>query len=207
MADSPPHPQVVNCLDLLRHVVAVPCPGMTATVALDWYKTPEEGVDPRYWSNTTVGALIKRAKYLFKYDPDRQDEIGRLIVGGLVAVIEVHPLYAAADSILGVPGHDRSQLSFGARIAPTLHDVLGLELISVRQRDPYRPEMKNLDPAAQAAALRGQFRVVGDLAGRTTIGADDVLRSGSSMRALAAAARAAGATRTLGLAAVRTMRA
>ena len=46
-----------------------------------------------------------------------------------------------------------------------------------------------------------------DLTGRAAIVADDVLRSGTSLRAVARAARSAGAKSVLGIAAVRTLRA
>ena len=206
VADTPPDPRIKDCLDILCHVVSVPCPEITAMVVLDWYKDPEGEVDPQLWRNTTAGELTSRAKYRYSHNAYRQAEVGRVLVGAMVTVIEALPHYAAADAVLGVPGHDRSQVSFGARIAPTLQEALNLPHVRVQPRDSYRPQMKSLAPAERVAALKDQFTIAADLTGKVVIIADDVLRSGSSLRAVAQAARAAGAVRTLGIAIVRTMR-
>src|SRR6185437_4835495 len=48
-----PSPNIVRLLDLLKAVVTLPTPGGTEfALALDWYKIPQEGIDPFEWANT-----------------------------------------------------------------------------------------------------------------------------------------------------------
>ena len=52
-------PPVRQLLDLLREIVSVPSPhGVDFVLALDWYKDPVQGADPRTWPNTKAGELV-----------------------------------------------------------------------------------------------------------------------------------------------------
>lgn len=79
-------------------------------------------------------------------------------------------------------------------------------MIKVGSTSPFRPEAKNLDAAQRASMLAGQFSLPFGALGKSALIIDDVFQSGSSMAAVARAARASGVVAVQGLCCVRTMR-
>lgn len=79
-------------------------------------------------------------------------------------------------------------------------------MIRVTARSAFRPEVKDLEESERLNSLSGEFSVLWALNGQPVLIADDVFRSGTSMGAVAAAARKAGAGKIYGICGVRTMR-
>lgn len=194
-------------LDLLSTVITLPeLPHTHSAVVIDWYKIPQDGVDPYSWANTDVGDLVNRGKYRTKFDPVLQTQVGRELCAQMCDVVTIHPLLRAAHAVLDVPGHDSSHVSFGSRVAATVARDTQKTFVKVGTRDAFRPPAKSIIAAERAAALQGQFSVGVSLEGQDVIIVDDVFHSGQSMAAVANAAVTAGARTVYGFCAVRTMR-
>ena len=199
--------EIERMLDLLTSAITLPAPrGMDTTLALDWYKVAEEGVDPRSWSNTTAGDWVSQGKYWYRSGPQHQQNLGRRAAQALVEAVRRHPALAVATVVADVPGHDAQQVSFGSRLAKTVAQDTGRAFVRVSCTTPFRPEAKNVTEAQHTAVLHGSFRVLESLRGARVLVVDDVFRSGRSMAEVARACRAAGAMSVSGLCVVRTMR-
>ena len=105
-----------------------------------------------------------------------------------------------------IPGHDSTRVSFGSRMATTIAHRRGIPIIKVAAKSEFRPEAKNLEESERLNFLHGQFSVPYRLDGQRVLIADDVFRSGTSMGAVASAARDVGAEEVYGICGVRTMR-
>jgi hypothetical protein len=190
--------------DLLSEAVTLPSlPSVDFAIAMDWYKVPADGVAPRDWRNTPDGQRVHVGKY-WTSSPEARAQAGRSLVRRLVAVIGRHPILASADVVVAVPGHDRTYLSFGERIAASVSRGLGLPLVAVTTPHEFRPPAKEL-PAGNDAVWSAFF-VAEDLAGATALIVDDVFHTGRTMSAVGSAVMRAGASWACGLVAVRTMR-
>ncbi|MGH3564812.1 MAG: hypothetical protein ACRDRH_02005 [Pseudonocardia sp.] len=199
--------ETTRLLTLFSEVITLPALShLAGAIALDWYKQPLYDIDSREWPNTEVGELISRGKYKYEFDPQPQAQVGRDVVGRMCRAIVSHPGLRAADVVLNVPGHDSSQVSFGGRMAATVARDTRKPHVRVRAKDSFRPSAKSAEPEQRAEAVRGQFSVSQSLDGMTALIADDIFRSGESMREVARAAAAAGANIVYGICAVRTMR-
>jgi len=191
--------------DLLSEVITLPSvESVDFAIAMDWYKIPADGVDPREWRNTPDGERVHVGKY-WTSSPDARAEAGRSLVRRLVAVVGRHPVLASADVVVAVPGHDRTYLSFGEQIAGSVSGVLGRPLVKVMTPHEFRPPAKDL-PTGGNKAVRSAFSVAENLSGATALIVDDVLHTGGTMSAVGSAVMRAGASRACGLVAVRTMR-
>ncbi len=93
---------------------------MSVALALDWYKIPAEGIEANEWPNTPTGQMVSRGKYR-KEKPRTVEAAGRWLVQRLDEVVTRHPMLATAEVVVVVPGHDRTLLSFGERLAATVH--------------------------------------------------------------------------------------
>jgi predicted amidophosphoribosyltransferase len=171
---------------------------------LDWYKKPEEDVNPYYWDNTPIAQLISSGKYKYKNDGDMQSRVG--LVDLMCGAIERHGILTRATVVLDIPGHDGTRVSFGSRMAATIARRQGIPMIKVAAKSEFRPEAKNLEESERQDFLDDQFRVPQSLDGQRVLIADDVFRSGTSMGAVASAARDVGAAKVYGICGVRTMR-
>lgn len=199
--------EIVALLELLTRVITLPAlEHVGAAYALDWYKVPQEGVDPYSWSNTDVGQLVNSGKYRYRSNPQEQARVGRALVGRLCAAVSPHPTLASAEVILDVPGHDTARVSFGSRVAATVAKDTQKRFVSTECRQPYRPEAKSLSSQQIAAMIRNQFYVAERLDGKAVLIVDDVFHSGQSLQEVARAARIAGAASVNALCGVRTMR-
>lgn len=205
---NPDVPGPVNALlDLLTGVVCLPSPpNVDFALALDWYKKPEEGVNPYDWSNTPTAQLVYSGKYRYKNNDDMQSRVGLQFVDLMCGTIERHGILAQATVVLDIPGHDRTRVSFGSRAAATIARRRGIPMVRVAAKSEFRPEAKNLEESERPNFLDDQFSVPKRLDGQQVLIADDVYRSGTSMRAVASAARDAGAWKVYGICGVRTMR-
>ena len=97
-------------LGLLIEVVCLPSPlNVDIALALDWYKKPEEGVNPYYWDNTPTAQLISSGKYKYKNDGDMQSQVGLQLVDLMCGAIARHGILAQATVVLGVRLFDRCQ--------------------------------------------------------------------------------------------------
>jgi predicted amidophosphoribosyltransferase len=181
-------------------------PNVDFAFALDWYKKPEEDVDPNYWENTPTAQLVSSGKYRYKNNGDMQSRVGLQLVDLMCGVIERHGILTQATVVLDIPGHDSTRVSFGSRIASTIAHRRGIPMIKVAAKSKFRPEAKNLEISRRLNSLDDEFTVPQRLDGQRVLIADDVFRSGTSMRAVASAAHDVGATRVYGICGVRTMR-
>lgn len=198
---------VQQLLEVLGKVISLPTPpNLHTALALDWYKRPIEGVDSFDWPNTEIGDLVNCGKYRYKWNPERQAEVGRELVDRMCDVIDKHLLLRGVDVILDVPGHDSTQVSFGSRMAATVAKNFSLPTARVNARDQFRPPAKNLSSGYGSQLLSGHFFVGRSLSDQAALIVDDVFRSGDSMNEAARAALHAGVVRVHGFAAVRTMR-
>jgi hypothetical protein len=203
-----PSASVVTLLGLLGDVISLPeLEFVDFAMALDWYKIPEEGVDPRLWANTPDAELVREGKYLNPYNAELQAKAGLALVERLCGVISRHTVLQRCTVVLDIPGHDASRVSFGSRLAHTVAIRHGWPFIKVRSRLPFRPPAKNREPSNQVHITPEQLIVPDQVNGHAALIVDDVFRTGQSMRAVGAAARRLGAGKIFGLCCVRTMRA
>jgi len=204
-----PLPRTLSLIDLLSRVLTLPSGSdVDFALALDWTKTPVEGVDPTQWPSTQIYDLVRRGKYGLRDprdEPERR-QVGLELVRRLCTVIDEHPLLRAVDAIVAVPGHDAKQVSFGGRVATTVALHRGARLVRCSSVAPFRTPAKDLDPKVRASIIDGQFRCLEGLDEQTVLIVDDLYGSGTTVGEAARAARAAGAVRVASLCGVRTMR-
>ena len=193
-------------LTLLKQVIVLPRPdGLdVGAIALDWYKIPQEGIDPRQWPNTPAGGLVNGGKYRSRTDGRRAATYGIPLVDRMCGAIDHHGLLRGATVVLDIPGHDSTYVSFGSRVAATVAQRLNVPMVRVSSRSGFRPPAK--DGGAAAVLVDGEFYLDADLSNEAVLIVDDVFRSGTSMGLVARAARAAGAKSVAGICAVRTLR-
>jgi hypothetical protein len=199
--------EVRQLLKLLGEVVSLPSlPPLRFAVALDWYKTPVDGMDSRSWPNTDAGELVYKGKYVYKMNEEQKSITGRNLAGRICNAIGRHAGLNGAEVILNVPGHDRNVVSFGPRLAATVAKYRKMPTLRVTAKSEFRPEAKSLSPMERAVFLRDEFIVPPEIRGRSALIVDDVFRSGGSMAAVARAAHEAGAREIFGICPTRTMR-
>lgn len=199
--------EVRQLLELLGGVVSLPSlQPIKFAIALDWYKTPVDGVNSNNWPNTEIGDLVSRGKYLYKTQEEQKGIVGRNVAGRICYAISRHAALNSAEVILNVPGHDRNVVSFGPRLAATVAKYKRMPSLRVAAKSEFRPEAKSLSPMERAMFFRDEFIVPPEIRGRSALIVDDVFRSGGSMVAVAKAAHEAGAREIFGICATRTMR-
>jgi predicted amidophosphoribosyltransferase len=199
--------EVRQLLELLGEVISLPSlPPIRFAIALDWYKIPVDGVDPRNWPNTEAGELVNRGKYLYKIREEQKAMVGRNLAGRICNAIGRHAALNSAEVILNVPGHDRNVVSFGPRLAATVAKYRRIPNLRATGKSEFRPEAKSLSPMERAMFFDYEFIVPPEVYARSVLIVDDVFRSGGSMAAVARAAREAGAREIFGICPTRTMR-
>jgi hypothetical protein len=171
---------------------------LDCAVAFDWYKIPPQDDSPK-WPNTPSGELIYRGKY-WGAGSDRT-AARRALISRYVDLIESHPLYRNCTSIVTVPGHAANGNSFAEQLAARVAEMSGKYLIKTESPGGPRPQAKESTSEIAVGHFALPTQVEGDV-----IILDDVYRSGTTMNAVARAAKMAGASRSFGLTAVRTMR-
>jgi Phosphoribosyl transferase domain len=207
-ADGPVRGDVAELLTLLQAVLSLPSPACIDTaIALDWYKHPDDAVDPLSWPNTEIGELIYRGKYVYRHRPRPQAQAGRELVRLICNAVRSHPCLRQATIILDVPGHDSAQVSFGSRLAESVARALSIPMTRTSALAGFRPPAKGTELAERRTSIEGQFVLERDLRSQRALIVDDVYRSGISMAETGRAARAVGAVRVDGIVPVRTLRA
>ncbi|MGW9196591.1 phosphoribosyltransferase [Micromonospora chersina] len=192
---------LVPLLELLKKYLTINATDyFDFAIAFDFYKIPEDGVDPQKWKNSKPAELISQGKYK-KYAPlVRWNAISRL-ANGSAAVMRQHPLLAECPTVICFPGHKDDGKSFGEQYAAKVAEVMGKTLVRAESTLGPREPAK----VGGSAHLIGNFRIPSTLSGSVII-IDDVYRTGGSFRAAGLAARQAGASQVFGVAAVRTLR-
>jgi hypothetical protein len=176
-------------------------PPIDIALALDFYKDPVRGEDgATIWRDTPAGSMVHQAKYW------GNDKAAADLASGLVTVIGQHRLYSAADFIVAVPGHDRSKVSFGERLAADVAQRVDMPLVKPTVASAVRPQRKAQDEQEEPMHLEGEFRFGAEVVGRVLLVVDDVYRSGDTMAAIASAAKTAGAAAVFGLVGAKTLR-
>ncbi|MFD6909301.1 phosphoribosyltransferase [Streptomyces sp. NPDC060077] len=194
-------PGVATFAQLMTKVLTlVTHPPLDFALVLDWYKIPDPDINPRDWKNTDAGDLNYRSKY-FKSSPGLQEAARGKLVDQLSHVIREHPLYRNASHIVTVPGSAADGNSHAEQLARKIAQTVGKQIIQTVPLNGPRPPAKE----AQTIVSADDFALPQNVSGDIVI-IDDVYRSGGTMRAVAGAAKRAGAKQALGLAIVRTMR-
>ena len=201
-----PSIKVRSVLELLTEILTLQrCPDLYFGLALDWYKIPDSTISSYDWLNTPNGDLVHRGKYWYKNDRDEQSKVGRQLAQNMVNVFNRHAALDRATVVLDVPGHDATRLSFGSRLAATIAAMQHKDMVKVRTRSQFRPEAKNLSGPDRSRIFQDEFYIADDIRGMHVVIIDDVFKSGTSLGAVAKAARNAGALTVAGFAAVRTL--
>lgn len=185
---------------LMSEVVTLEVPQaiLDIAIALDWYKKPDPELDSMSWENTWAGKMVRAGKYVGGAGADQA------LGGALADVARRHPLLAGADVIVPAPGHDTRRQSFSQRVAEVVAAECGKVTCAPACRAEVRSESKGADSAFD---LEGEFSfAVHELQGRVALVIDDVYKSGSTMTALARAAKRAHARAVFGLVGARTLR-
>ena len=173
----------------LARPVAV-CPRERAPWSLDAVVAPYAYVEP-------VRGHLKRLKFA------RERRLGRALGEALAAVLAVHPATTPIDAIVAVPLHRRRLLVRGynqaAEIAYPIAAALRVPLLRTGiARSRATAAQSRLTAASRYTNLRGAFVVSRDVRGRHVGIVDDVLTTGATLNALAAALQDAGAERIVG---------
>jgi len=173
----------------LARPVAV-CPRARASWRLDAVVAPYDYVEP-------VRGYLKRLKFA------RERRLGRALGEALAAVLAVHPTTQHIDAIVAVPLHRRRLLERGynqaAEIAYPIAAALRVPLLRAGiERSRATAAQTLLTAAARYTNLRGAFVVSRDVRGRHLGIVDDVMTTGATLNALAAALQDAGAERSVG---------
>jgi hypothetical protein len=196
--DSVPTARERTALRLLEMVVTVePRPGLDIAMALDYYTEPESDPDPMQWKKTRAGDMVRKAKY--QKSPVAHQEL----VSELVSVVRRHPLMSGCESVLSVPGHDATAVSFSEQLAQAVARELGVQFVRTVARRASRPQAKEIGDADD---LSNEFIVSDSVRGRPVLVVDDVVMSARSMAAVAQAARRAGAVGVCGIAGAKTLK-
>lgn len=194
-------PATRDMLRLLGDVLVVPPPsGVRGVVALDFYKrvAGDELLD------TTVGRLIRLIKYS-SVSQEEQATAGQVLTGGLLTVLGSHGWLRSATHIVAPPAHDRLSPSLGEWLAAATADCAGKTRVRCVGRSEYRKSAKDMTEA-ERDGLTTEFRLDQSVSGATVLVIDDVIHHGSTMGAVAQAARRGGAASVLGLVVARNFR-
>ena len=169
-------------------------------LALDLYKVPPDEDDASgRWANTPAGDLVHRSKYWTAPDGPRAF---RQLTGELSTVIAHHPRLRDADCIVSIPGRSSSALGHGERLANAVAMTTGKTFFRTQGLYGERPQAK----AGEFKLTEELVAVPAQFGGASVIVVDDVLMSGSSMRAVAARVRSAGGGSVYGLVGAKTLK-
>lgn len=168
--------------------------------ALDWHMGERSG------ERSSVGELVYQAKTYSGFhqgSAESATDLARLIAQRA----DAHPGIHSADLVVPVPANPRKE-------PHNLPDVLGREVASILNLTyaddvltKIRPtNVKDLALEEKLEAVRGAYRVVRAVKGKSIVLVDDILRSGTTLSVIGEELRGAGASRLIGLVATKTMR-
>lgn len=172
-------------------------PGVDHCFALDYYKVPDEDLDPMQWPNTEAGELVNRSKYW-----SNATAINTL-VEKMAKFVQSQPVLVAADCVISVPGQHGNRTGHGERLAAKVADATEKPFYRTKALYDERKPAKEGGAPLRADQVEADSALFYD---DKVIIVDDVFRSGSSMKAVASSARSRGAVAVYGFAAARTMR-
>lgn len=184
---------------LISHGAERLCDSCLGAVPASLWPLAVEGLDAAWvWSSYDgpVGAALRRGKY-------RPDVPALQVLGRRLAAATAVP---GADLSLVVPvprsWQDlvRTGLEPAGLLAAPVAEALGLPLVRALRRRP-GPAQASLPDAERAGNVLGAFRAVTDLSGARVLLVDDVITTGATARACAAALRGHGAASVVLLAA------
>ncbi|WP_143086208.1 phosphoribosyltransferase [Amycolatopsis saalfeldensis] len=204
--DFEPPPSLTELLELLKtvYVIEIKYPdSLNAALALDFYQDSADGAGPQ---PTETGEWIRRVKRYGEYHDLPQPEVdaaGKQLCEALFDTIAQHDWFAGADRVLLVPGHVPGP-SAGFMLGVNVAEQIGRPRVEVEPVTAGRKSAKQMTTKERAGLLAG-YRIREDLTGETVLIVDDLYQTGSTMTGIARAARRAGATTVLGLAATRTL--
>lgn len=169
-------------------------------IALDFYTIPDDLVPSESWLRTEVGELVYTMKY-GQHDPMSRETAFEALADRMASVFEQIPSFERAI-VVNVPSHDTRQVGWSERLAEHVGRARGRRVVRTRTRSLVRPQAKE-----GGVDLRGEFSIASpDVANAAVVIVDDVLQSGSTLGAVAAEARRAGAPDVHALIAARTIR-
>lgn len=182
---------------LLKNTLSLPAQDKACdlSLAIDWYKNP---LDDGEWENTEVGDIIYRAKY-FRKTPTIMMAAQAQLAGRLADVVRQHPALDSAPYLVSVPGSKGDGMSAGERIAATVANLTGKQL--VKTIGPPRLERKG----DQSCSVKGLFKLPGTMDGSCIV-LDDVSRSYDTLREVGTLAKNAGAPSVYALVGAKTRR-
>lgn len=188
--------EVTELVESLKSLLTLaPKAHLDHALVMDWYKIPPDDPEIRKWPNTPTGELVNGGKY-------RHIKSQSLaLADAMAAAILGHPLLRDASTVVTSPGHSADGRSYGEQLARAVARRVSLEVTETVCVNGPRPERKTGEPVD----LEGQFAMTHVLNGSALI-IDDVYRSGSTMSAVALAAKMSGANVVYGFAPVKTMR-
>jgi len=169
---------------------------LALALALDFYKVPPEG-DSNEWTNTAAGSLVNH-KY-WKTNLYQAAQALDVLAGHLGRIMDAHPWYKAAEVVVSIPG---SEHKFGETLAARVASNCGKQLVCAQRLAQSQGPAK----MGHASSDLQPFGLAGPVGGKEVVIVDDVYKSGITMRSVASAASALGASRVLGLVGARTMR-
>jgi hypothetical protein len=190
---------LVDFLDLLKKILTLtPTQYFDFVIAFDWYKIPEDDVNPNEWKNTKAGELVSRKYYK---SPRAQARAIEILARNTARLVNIHPLYSDVPCVISTPGHDGTGQSFAERYAARVAEFSGKQLVACQC--PTGPRLSAKE--SNSVGLIGTFRISSRLP-ESVIILDDVYHTGGTFRATGHAARRSGAKHVFGLVAARTLR-
>lgn len=190
--------EVREMTELLKEVLTMPrMPHLDFAITLDWYSIPPDA-EHNYFRHTAAGDMVNKGKYWQEGQARRDAK--KDISASIKDLLTIHPVLLDTPTLVTVPGSKADFGSFGERLAKHIATATGKELVQTQCKSGERKQRKE----DSTVDLTDEFVMPSSLDGEVII-LDDVYKSGTSMDAVALAARKAGATSVYGVAIAKTL--